>query len=307
MTAGGMLQGRADKGFHYTHHLAAWTAGGRLLHTEAIASTLYQKGFDITDADAVEFESDTDEDLVKYLPGPADEPTETGETRVPAYAPDWDETGLEYILRIARQWRGWLLYEVLSGKVHYRHNVVDDLIDLGQTPSSVATFYYTHSAAAAAGVHVHQVYMAGMERWSQPPKCNFVRIIPPKDDIAHVIDKDVLSATDSTAENYLGEYVPLTPPMSPKPAAFSEPLNLTRLSIVAHVALRRFRRRITGHTWRSLCAPWQVLPSGVDIGSVVTLQNLGLHRITNIEVDQLSRSKFLTTWTAEKLPSARVF
>jgi hypothetical protein len=304
LTAQGMLLGRADRHFHYRHHLAAWSSGGRLLHTDAIVSTLLQWGFDVTSTSAVEFESDLDEDMVKYLPGPSEEPTESGEVPTSAYAPDWDETGLEYIRRIAEQWRKWLLYEGISGKIWYEHDVVDDLIDLGQTPSSEATFYLTHAAAAGAGAHQHQVYMAGLERWGRPPKANFIRIIPPKNTIPHVIDKDVLSATSTAAENYLGEYIPHI--MQPKWAAADE-LFIARLAIVARHALRRFRRRVTGHHWRCLCAPWQVLPSGVDLNSVVTLQNLGLHRITHINVEQLSRDLFLTTWTAEKLPAARVF
>ncbi len=307
LEAVGMLLGRGDKYFHFRHHLAAWVEGGRLDHATALSSVLLQCGFDVTDTDRVEFESDTADADVRYLPGgAAEEPGEAGQKRAPAYSPDWDETRLEYMLRIARTWRKWILTELLNGKITYRHDVVDDLIDLGTSPTSEATFYKTHAAATAAGVHSQQVYMAGFEQWATAVKANFVRIIPPTPDLAHIIDRDTASISDTTADNYVGEEIPAKP-WQPTLAAAADPVYLARLAILARQYLRRLRRRITGHTWNSLCAPWQVLPSGVDVGSVVTLEDRGLHRITKVEVQQLSRAIFLTSWTAEKLPPPTVF
>lgn len=306
----GLLLGRADKGFHYRHHLAAWQENGRLHHSTAVASVLMMSGFDITDVNRFEAETDTAGTEVAYLPGgAAEESGEAGEQRVAAYAPDWDETRLEYAMRVAVQWRKWILRELLNGKVYYGKDVVDDILDIGLEPTSAATFYKSHASAAAAGAsnaHPQQVYMAGFERWVQAVRANFVRIIPPVPTIAHIIDRHVPSATDVTADNYVGEYIP-APPLQPTFAAAAEPEYLARVAIVARQYLRRVKRRIRGHTWRSLCAPWQVEPDGVDVGSIVTLEDRGLHRITKVQVQQLSRNIFLTTWTAEVLPEPEEF
>lgn len=287
---------RAEQPFAYRAAVAAPLNKGDLVHTEAVSQVLRQSGFDVDDGAQVQIEEDTGSDFAKTLGNKEPKPSEAGKKESHGWLPDWDDNMLAWAYRVARQHANWLLYEDLTGLVFYKHDPINDILDGGETLPIEAIIYATGAQALAAGVSRHQVYEVSAERTIEPVKYNVIRVIPNSPTLPQVVVQDVRSWTDPSYENYVG--IKKTYVWAPKWV-----LTARQCRFAAARAMLRLRRRKP--SWKikvRRLAPWQILPNGIFVGSIITLRDRGDYQVVKLGVKQLNRFNFETTATLEKLP-----
>ncbi len=301
ITALGLLK-RADEPFMYAALVVDPANSGELTHTTAVEEALLQAGFDVTDSTKVQVSVDLRGDVQKNLPGGAASQKGTAKgTERSAYAPDYNESKLDWIKRIRDDWSLWLLWEQLAGRVFYQPDPVEQRIDYGVTLGIDATFYRTPAAAVSAGANARQAYHALSQRHITPVITNIVRIIPCDPDEPQVFCRAAETVTDTTNDNYVGYYLRCVT-AQPKMAD-----GLEAAKHLAEVALRRLKRKRVARTWSLHLAPWRIA-SGIDVGSIVQLAGGATYQIVKLEFTQDGRpasgeALILTTITGEKLPT----
>jgi hypothetical protein len=290
---------RCDEDWTYRAALVAPLTAGGLEHTDAMKEVLVQSGFDITDISQVLVGADSAEADMRILPGGTkDVASGAGQRMALAYEPDEDGTRLEYGRRLL-DWRKWLWYEEINGKVIYDRDPVDDILDMGLTLTPAATFYASHAAATAAGFP-GQVWESMSEEFTIAVVANRVRIIPCDPDMPQVFCQDKKSATDPTADNFIAQFK--TKRMHPRMA-----VTLPASRQLSIFALRRWKRRRRRRTWKCHKAFWNIGSSGIDVGSIVVCQGFDTYQVIHLGTKGLARDKFVTTITGEVLPAGPVF
>lgn len=289
------LLARADERWLYLPQMVDPDGGGYIEHTFVVAEVLRQAGFDVTNTNvylpATDLYSGTG---AARLPGTWGwREAETGVNADSPWAPDWDETKLEYAARIGKRWRGWLLFENIKGRIIYRPDEAMS-VDNGALYTSAGTIYKTKAGATAAGFPGH--YYFPLSRRIESPRANAVRVTSADLEaklFPHVIEVDTQGLTTRTYKHFLGEIRVLS-------LVDKLGVDLASRRQLAAVALRFHRRR--QKIWKGVVplAPWDI-HSGVDVGSVVTLQDRGDFLIIHCQVEQLKRSVYRTTLTGEKI------
>lgn len=295
---------RADERWTYIPELIDPDGKGYVEHNVAIREALAKSKFDVTDSAAVYLQPDpyAGTDIAK-LPGTADQMASVpGQDVNDPWAPDWDETRLNYCERIATEWRGWRIFEELGGRVVY---CMDLMIAtrIGLPYYVSATLYRTSAAAAAAG-YPGQYYQTP-QRVVIEPEGNVVRVTgtdPKQKQTPQVIDKDRASIDDVNDENFIGDEKSIS--LVPKLAVGSNAAK----QIARVRRLRSSRRR---RIWKVTVplAPWQIGPNPLDAGRVVTLEGKGDYLIIHVEFGYRTSESSPIFWTrlaCEKLSGSAV-
>jgi hypothetical protein len=258
--------------------------------------------FDVTDTNSVRISGDPwSGTAIARLPGTwGNNVGGTNTQEHHAWAPGEDETKLDYVVRVGREWRDWLIYTRLDGLVWYHPNLVAELADGSARYFVSATIYRTSAEAVAAGAPAGQRYLAGVQRDVIQPLANVVIVngttLPPELP-GPTLDRDLGSILNTSAENFVGEAKTRT--LTTKFA-----LRRAALNQLARIALRRWKRRKVIRSFRVPLAPWDLESDApVDVGYVVTFAGRGTYVIRHIQVRLLARDKYMTRITGELVPS----
>jgi hypothetical protein len=314
MTGHGLLK-RADQPWMYLPTVTNPDDAGFIEHDFALRETLRSVGFDVDDLDVYDDYPDSSAGTnVSRMPGTWGRAVQTGAAKVgPVWGPDWDETKVEYCWRIARKWRGWSLYETLTGLVRYHPDLDFELMH-GVLYFPAATLYRIKvgTASAAAAGYPNQVFFPNAVRQQIEPLGNVVRVVGKDEDAEtlHLISRDTESygADHATYQNGLGEPKVIGFPLVDKMAVDTD-----ALKTIGHIRLwDSTRRRVR---WPVICplAAWAIGATGVEVGKVITLQGRGDMRIIHMRVEQLKsainhpitgvdQSVYNSQITAEELP-----
>lgn len=282
---------RADTQFKHLPHLVDPSSSDGVDSIFAIKEALRLKGLDADDAaQLLVYEPATPEEIdVTRLPR-----TTTNGEPIPGleaeghWFPDWDETAIQYAQRVAEDWKGWRIYELLSGVVYLTPIAEIDL----QYPAAFAylvsaRLYRTHASAAAAGAP-NQVYEPLASYEGNPPTANVIQVFGRDLDGKPllVVDQDLPSIEDPEAWNYAGE-----------PIVANFPLKMAVDLKAAKQLARKIRRRkaVPEDTWTvrvPTLAPWQMvlrpgIESAPDVGRVLELEDKGAGLIVHTRVKLL--------------------
>ena len=275
---------------------------GYIEHTYAVQQILLRSGIDTADPSFYYPYADPwTGTAVARLPGTwALQSGKSGTKNESPWAQDWDENNVEFCLRIARNWRGWVLYETLGSRVRYHGDLLFDLL-IGAAYIRSATLYRYRAEAAAAGAP-DQVMLVSPKRHTPPLEGNCVRVTGKDDETAlmpHIIDRDLASVSDTTAENFIGR---------PKPVALvlKEAVSAEAAKQLARIKRLQVARKRVLWTAPVPLAPWHMV-GDVELGQVVEFKGRGDCLITHLEVECLkshpTASYVKTTITGERVPS----
>lgn len=305
---------RMDLPWVYMQTIVDPINAGKLTHDKAVAEALCQSGIrsDGGDTYATVFIGDDSgaPDDIRLLPGGIRGTNGNADqvTHPSAYAPAWDETMGSYAKRVGQEWRGWLFYEDLNGGIWYRRDPFDDILDFGATLAADAEIFQNRVIAAANGENHGQFYMDLSEATIKPVEANRIRVIPAfigaGQTTRQKITTDQRSLSDPSYENYVGH-------IRCKVIAPTKAVNDLAQNQLAVVALRRFGRKQRTRRWRIPIAAWEVTSGGtvanagrgLDVGSIVLVQDHAYFRVVHLEVEQLGPFVFHTTFTGEVLPA----
>jgi hypothetical protein len=302
LTAGPLLV-RADQPLIYLPQLIDPDNPGQMEHTYAVAETLRQCGFDVSDSAAVLISADplTGTPTAR-MPGlPTNDRSAVNFRLDATWAPKWSDTALAYMRKVAENWRGWILSESLGKQVLYGPDYLFDCVNgMADPPSIQATIYVTHAAATAAGFP-NQVALVDPTRQIQHPQANVIRITGKDDDgslTPHKIERYRKAVSDISDPHFTGE-----PRIY---AAVDEmavgDIALTQLCVVA---LRKLLRRKVFRSPVVPKAPWDIgAAGGLLLGNAFTFENRGNYIVAHIHCRQLKRNVFRTRYTGELIPDA---
>lgn len=305
LTAHALLS-RADQPYLYLPQMVDPVNIGQVEHGFAVAETLRQCGFDVADSDVAQISADPSTGMdIARLPGqPHPDRGAVAFQVADPWAPNWDDTKLEYMQRIAKKWRGWLLYESLGQTIYYTRDLVQDRL-AGQiaAPTPVAVIYLTQAAAAAA-LRPGDYCLTEPERLVEDPVANVVRFIGKDSDgklTPNVIRKYLDGITgDPDSPHFTGEY---------RIHAVVDEWGIGSLALtqLAAVGLRRLLRRKVFWTFVVPKAPWEVGTAGLYIGQTFTLTGRGDYQVVRLHVECLKSSAtasvYRTRYTGEFIPA----
>lgn len=299
--AGRGILARADNEWPYLPQLVDPASSGHLEHTTAIRETLKQCGIDVTDTVFVGIATDPNAGTqTARLPGTSPAGVGVAGTATDSpWAPAYGESRLTYMVRVAQEWRGWVLYEQFSGKIWY-HPDLNYILQLGQKYSVAATIYASHEAATSAG-YPGQCWVEPPQRRGMKPRGNYILITGEDAEDGegrHVIDADLGSIGVSAAENFVGE--PLVITRTPRFA-----IDEAAKRQIARVCLRNNKLPEVDWIFDVQLPPWQIGAAGVDVGDVMTVQTRGDYRIMDLDWECGSRMH-ITRFAVQKLPSEGV-
>lgn len=276
---------------------------GHIEHTYVVAQTLKAiGGFDITDATKVSIATDPlAGTAMAQLPGTWGNDTDQVGHRTDApWAMDWEETGLDYCDRIAREWRGWQFYEQLNGKVVYEPDTAFAILQ-GQSYAPAVTIYRGAVEAQAAG-RPGQYFLTEGELEHSGPLANVIRLTGQQEDgghVPHLVDRDTASVTDPGADNFVGHWIPKT---FVSKLAVVQPGDRGALAIMGRVLLRRVARRRRRRKVVVPLAPWEFRPVALALGTIVQLKGRGCHIVIHLDVTCSHRDVYETRLVLERVP-----
>jgi len=299
---GFLSRGEGDWGF--LPQLVNPSGGGYITHTFAVEQSVRQMGIDV--ADSEEWAAHTDPLLntnVGWLPGTwANYNPATGtQGEGCVWAPDWDEGPLRYATRIAQQWRGWVLYEDLAGKVWYHPDIVF-ASRVGQSYYISCTLYRTAGEAVSLG-YPGMYYEVLPQREVETQEANEILLMGPDgaDDtpIPQIRDRLNASITDIASRDFMGE---------PKTKTIVSKMAVTPAAKHYLARVARYQYCYTPEILKvavPTLAPWDFTPAPVDVGRCITLSSKGDFCIIHCEVEQLRANPTLhrTVLTCERMPA----
>lgn len=294
------LAAQADENWLFLPTIVDPSSSG-VTHSYAVAQAFYQSGIDVLDGSRFLSYFDGAPLAAKFLPGSTGaEPNQVAQKIGPAWAPDWGETRIQYAQRIAHEWRGWKLYELLDGAIVY-HPDLFLYLRLGGKYFVSATIYRDQASAVAAG-RDDQYMMRDPRRVLRTPVANVIRTSGKEQDgkfAPHRIDRDLDSLLNISHPDYLGapRVLSLAMKMEVDDHAMAQ---CTRVAL-----LRNSRRGVIWYIQVPL-APWEMGPGTVALGRVVTLQGKGDYVITHQEVEQIQRNRWFTRMACEQVPFGAV-
>lgn len=277
--------------------------GGYIEHTYAVREAVLAMGIDVTNP-AQWFEAtDTWAGTVRSrLPGTwADRPYALQLNKDNGYAPSYDESKLEYALRIASEWAGWVLYERLDGKICYHPDLMFELA-LGGIDYYRSFRLWRTTAEAAANSESGQVYEAGAKQYLREVRANSIRIQGKEDlDFDPVVVNDDLGWTYGPYENFLGE---------PKPETLTLKMAVSAQAaeVLGQVALLTLGQRGVDWPVSVQMPPWEMVTADLaEVGFVVAVQGKGDRLVTHLQVELLlsdpTRSLLTSRFTTTRLPA----
>jgi hypothetical protein len=264
---------------------------GTIEHTWAVDKALRQSGIDTEDSDL--YFAQTDEQAgteLAQLPGTwGRQNGEIGRDPTNEWAPTWKDTWAEYASKLGRDFRGWLLYSRLDGKILYHDHLLAE-IERGRHYHADAELYATTAAAVAAGNRRWKYEPQGA-RDTEEPEGNIVRVAPAEEGntslVPIVLERDALSLSDIQYEHYTG-----SPKVVPREVEIND-LGVTR--VMCRLILERKCRRRFVWKVQTDCAPWQ-FSSPVDVGHVITLTGKGDWLIVHAQVKLLKSDTGSGVW-----------
>lgn len=279
---------RAEQKFTYLPQLTDPSGHGFTEHSFAVKEVLGMCGIDTSDA--AQYLAAVDPLAGTFnarLPGTWAYIAGTTNIRVDSlYAPDWDETKLQYMARIATLWACWSLYETTAGVVNYHPELFSSFLGLrgGYRYFVSAVLYQSRHDAVAAGVSPKQKFVPLAEAEVWEPQANTIRVTgtdSKSQTIPHVLDQDVRALTDIAYENYTGEE--LVKGVDSK-LCISEK-DMQRL---ARVVLQLLMHRSVIWKVQVDMAYWKIAPGPVEVARVVTLDGFGDFRVLHMEHETVS-------------------
>lgn len=303
LNAKGMLS-RMRSGWLILPQMVDPAGGGYVEHTYAVGEALLAAGIDITDPNQYAVATDTWAGTARSrLPGTiANRPYTMQLDSDNPWAPRYDESKLDYALRIAKAFAGWVFYEQLDGTILYHPNLFFELSLGGISYYRSLQLYYNAAAAAAAGAP-GQYYLSDLTESVRPVEANSIRIQGKKDvPFRDVVIHDALGWTTPLYENFTGEPVPKT-------ITLDGATDAAAAALLAQIALLEFGMRLVDWKLEVQLAPWDMVTAdSAEVGFVAAIQGIdkGDRLITHSEVSLLySRATSLlrTRFTCTRLPA----
>lgn len=298
MTFRGLLQKVQTAGRVFTSALVDPVNAGNMFHDTLAVRILTMGGFAPGDP-LVAVTADPVGALIRTLPGSGpQDPGSAGVATDSSWAPGTGEGNVDYVHRLGRDWRGWLLYEQIDGTMVYGPDPIDAAL-AGVPPFPFATLYPNGPWATAARVP-RNVYEAPTETVFIPVESNWVRVIGNDLDgnPLQVTDCDARSIGDMSAWNYIGER---KAPSTVRLMAVS----LLAAKQLARMLVQRLRVKREMKKIPVGCAPWEIQPLPLEVGdefSIYDRLGLSTRLIAHVEATYLGGGQWRTLFTAESLP-----